>query len=206
MERIIRFKTLKDLKDHINSLNFLPIGSGAEGNVYVTLLMEAIKSCDTPYIYEPGKYIMENDINVSSFIFPRELFICKNDIYGYRMAYFHGNVFKEKINLCNIDLDKVLEARKKLINDALIMTDRGYKLIDLPGNLLFDNKVFKAIDTLSYIKQDDHTGLKDINLSLVDKAILHGLNPEEDYRILIGDVNFDEHFEKIKKMKRDIYG
>ena len=206
MERIIRFKTLKDLKDHINSLNFLPIGSGAEGNVYVTLLMEAIKSCDTPYIYEPGKYIMEGDIKVSSFIFPREFFLYKDNIHGYRMAYFHGNVFKEKINLCNIDLDKVLEARKKLINDALIMTDRGYKLIDLPGNLLFDNKVFKAIDTLSYIKQDDHTGLKDINLSLVDKAILHGLNPEEDYRILIGDVNFDEHFEKIKKMKRDIYG
>nr|MBP3259219.1 hypothetical protein [Bacilli bacterium] len=199
---IYNFDTVEDLREYINTIYIKKLGSGADGVVYQTVFDEAIKMYKPELVeeYKPGLYVMESDINLDSFIFPRELLTCNGKVYGYRMELFRNNVFNQYDKTKKIDLTNVEKARKIFINDALILTDKGYKLVDLPDNLLFDNEVFKAIDTPSYIKSNE-SDLKEKNLKLIDRAILCGLDPFTDYRNIV-DIDFEESFEKIKNMQR----
>ena len=200
-EYINDFKTLDEMREYIKGAFIRKLNSkGAEGIIYQIGFSEIVKIYQEGHVedYKTGMYLMESDMDLDSFIFPRELLICNGKVYGYIAEYFPGDVFDVFERPEEPKLTNVLEARKIFINDALVLTNKGYKLVDLPDNLLFNNEVFKAVDTTSYIKCDD-ANLKEQNLRLIDAAILGGIDPFVDYRNMV-EIDFDKQFEKIKAM------
>ena len=115
---------------------------------------------------------MSSYLKLDSFIFPDELYVCGDIILGYREQFFEGNLFNAYPKK-NIDLESLIKAREVFIEDAKIMTDYGYKLFELPRNLLFDNKRLVVIDTLDYIKKE--ITLKE-NIEMLDYALLTELH------------------------------
>ncbi len=97
----------------------------------------------------------------------------------------------------NINIDNLLKAREVFIEDIKEITKFGYKLFELPRNLLFDNKRLVAIDTLDYIKKE--ITLKE-NIEILDYAILTELH--DIYSELDNSKPFDEEIEKIYTKKR----
>lgn len=199
MKNIKEFKSRDELINYFkkNAIKF--IHEGAEGKIYLTKDGEVIKYM--PGVFEPkpiDQYpdiIMHGDIELESFIFPKELFVLNGIIVGYREDYFKGNVMD---NLDKVDIDSLVKARKRFIEDAKVMADNKYYLFELLNNLVFDNKRLVAIDTLDY-KKDNNVTLKD-NISSLDYALLNKLGfkyPDIDVK-----KPFEEEIEKVYKLRR----
>ena len=67
-----------------------------------------------------------------------------------------------------INLEKLIEARRKAINDIEELTENGYGIDDTIGNVLFDGERIALIDTLCYVK--DLSSLE-VNINQLDKAL-----------------------------------
>ena len=184
------------------------IGQGGEGIAYFTKTGDVLKVMDMsfqPQVYNPNEDIlMDSDLKLESFIFPKELFVCGDKIVGYVTRYFPNNLFVtndpfKEGNIDLIDIDALLKARLRMIEDIKVITDKGYDLFELPRNLLFDNKKLAAIDTLSYNKRNDIT--LEENIGTLDFA----LNAEFEFYNLPFDYDFEDSFEetaeKLKKYK-----
>ena len=171
MKNIREFKTEKEVMMFIKENVIKKIASGYEGTAYLTKEGNVIKSM--LYSDIPKKYnddiIMSDDIKLDSFIFPNELFILNDIVVGYSEDYFKNNIFTFK-GMDYIDIDKLSLARNKMIEDTKVLTDNGYYLYDIPGNILFDNNRLVAIDTLDYKK--DNTITLNKNIEIIDYAIL----------------------------------
>lgn len=205
MSKIIEFNSKKDYYNYVNQEAVSVVGKGSEGVTFLTKDDKVIKVMI--YSWMPKKYkeypdiIMEDDIKLDSFIFPKELYIINGIIVGYKEDYFKDNVFGFDSSLDRIDIDKIIKAREKFIEDTKVITDKGYKLYELPRNLMFNNNKFVAIDTLDYIKDNKVT--LDINKSILDYAILLELSE------LCCDVDskgsFEEEMPKVYSFKNRYY-
>ena len=198
MGKIIEYKSIEDYQEYVKSVYKSFIGIGSEGEIYQTKDDDAIKLYfNLKKIYEPGKYIMADDIKLDSFIFPKKLYICNGMVCGIRMDYFKNNLFKYD-NIDDINLDNLIIAREKFIEDIKVISKEGYHLDDLPSNILYDNKVIKAIDTLNYEKSEDP---EFDNIHLADIAILWALRfSSGEYLDLKDGVN--KNIEKLKQLQR----
>lgn len=201
MKNIREFKDLKELNNYFNDNAIIPIGEGSEGEVYLNRNNEIIKymiDAFYPKCYEDYKdIIMYDDLKLDSFIFPKELFILDGIIVGCREDYFKGDLFDfDKTNRINIE--KLINARNKFIEDTKVITDNGYYLFELCRNILFDNERLVAIDTLDYIKSKDVT--LDENIKVIDYAILSALQLNNNS--INADNPFEEEIEKVYKLKR----
>jgi hypothetical protein len=168
--------------------------------------MDPKKLDDYPYI------LMEDDLKLDTFIFPKVLYVLKGFIVGYSERYFPGNIFTLG-NPTRVNIDNLIKARDAMIEDAKEITKRGYNLFELPCNLCFDNKRLAAIDTLDYEKQEDIT--LERNISTINYAILSQMaliNPkldvygsfEEELRKVVdtmGNLGFPNQAPQTKKPK-----
>ena len=198
MKNIIEFENIDEYKKYMNSVSLSYISSGAEGKVYKTKDNKCIKTFYFDKKYKPNSYIMASDMNLSSFIFPIELYICNGLICGVKTDYFPDNVFLEHDNLPNIDLDKLVIGREKFIKDLEVISGYGYFLVDLPNNLLFNNDILKAIDTLDYKKRDN---AYERNLHMLDIALLSAIDFNNETNAINDHLEFDNAIKILKKKK-----
>ena len=202
MKKLVKFNSRDEFIDHVADNALFEIGEGSEGEVYLTYDNNVIKNMLDSI--NPKKYIVYNDLimddelKLDSFIFPKELYLLKGIIVGYKENYFANNIFDNPLLPNEIDIDKLVVARKKFIEDTKAMTDAGYRLYELPGNLLFDNNRLVAIDTLDYIKNDDIT--LDENIKIVDYAILLALLGR--YSFIDCRKTFDSEIEKVYEYRK----
>ena len=202
MKKLVKFNSRDEFIDHVADNALFEIGEGSEGEVYLTYDNNVIKNMLDSI--NPKKYIVYNDLimddelKLDSFIFPKELYLLKGIIVGYKENYFANNIFDNPLLPNEIDIDKLVVARKKFIEDTKAMTDAGYRLYELPGNLLFDNNRLVAIDTLDYIKNDDIT--LDENIKIVDYAILQALLGR--YSFIDCRKTFDSEIEKVYEYRK----
>ncbi len=156
------------------------IGEGSEGTVYLTKNNEALKEmyC-TIHQYPNDNILMEPDVKLDSFLFPKELYVIGKDIHGYKTDYF-PNIFKMGDGyIRDIDIDALIRAGHKMISDIEVLTKMNYILYDLPYNILFDGTSLKAIDTLQYYKRDDITLEK--NISILRDALVTAIKLHDEY-------------------------
>ena len=198
MGKVTFYEDIKDFKEYVNNEKFKNIGSGAEATAYLTKDLDVIKDYyNISKEYKPGLYIMDGDIDVNSFIFPKELYVCNGMVCGTRTDFFSGDLFNTFSDMNNIDLDKLVECRDKFIEDIKVMTKEGYKLYELYGNVLFNNKYLKAIGTMSYVIEKTNV---DLNIKFLDHAIMGSLGFTSNFAVST-DTPFDEGIKKLRKMR-----
>ena len=204
MGKVTFYENISDYQKYVKSISRKFIGIGAEGSVYLTKDNDVIKLYGFPNKqYAPGRYIMDDDIKLDSFIFPKELYICDNLVCGARMDYFDNNLFNQYDNIDDIDLDKLLIAREKFMADAKEMSKEGYFLADLSCNILFDNNTLKAIDTLAYTKREycSSTEIELDNTYMVDLALLYALRFASGEHLSLND-SMEDNIKKLKKIQK----
>ena len=157
MKKVKEFDSYLDFEFFFGDIKKKFIGSGGEGEVYETDNNEIVKymkdSYEPKYLSESKDIIMADDIELDSFIFPKELYVVNDQIVGYREDYFKGNVIHfNGGNIKDINIDALERARFRMIKDIEVITFKGYKLEELGRNILFNNKKLCAIDTLDYVK------------------------------------------------------
>lgn len=194
----MEFKNTKEFNTYINDDKSSILGSGVEGTVYLTKSNETIKDIqDNPKIIDYTDIIMSTDLDLSSFLFPKELFIIGDKIVGYKTNYFPNNIIKKRNGkIEDIDIDALLEAREKFIKDLKVLTEAGYYLYDTAGNILFDNKSLVAIDTLNYKKK---TVPLRRNINFLDTALVCELGKHDESTNIFALDDFNTAIEKIKK-------
>lgn len=179
MKQLIIFDNAFDIKKYVLDNSVRKIGSGWEGTVYLTPSNNTLKLFKDNYKVSYNEDIlMASDLNLKSFVFPDELFICDNQIYGYKAKYFFNDIFNSTKKDKFIDLEKLLIARRQVLEDIKVLTQANYRLRDISNNILFDNNNLAIIDTLSYDKKsvtlDENIELLDdaLNLELMDIDLL----------------------------------
>ncbi len=201
MKNIKEFESKDELKIYFKKNAIKKIGEASEGKVYLTRDNEIIKGMWGSFVPKHYKdypdIIMADDVKLDSFIFPKELFLYKGIIIGYRQDYFKGNIFKFD-SLDRVNLDKLVKARERFIEDTKVITDSGYHLFELPRNLLFNNERLVAIDTLDYVKRDDIT-LKE-NIETIDYALL--LPFSDIYKEVNPSKPFEEEIKKVYELRK----
>ena len=200
MKNIKEFDSFKEFKDYANASIIRKIGEGSEGDVYASAGGKIIKVISSDFRdrqYEDYKddIIMADDLQLASFIFPEELYLLHGRIIGYKEERFEDNIFGDNIVASKVDLKKLIEARKRFIEDAKVMTDMKYRLFELPRNVLFNNKDLVAIDTLDYSKERRIT--LEENIALLDYALLLELSSK--YTDIDCNKPFDEEIQKVYK-------
>lgn len=173
MSDLRTFDTPLKIYEYVNANYFRKLGCGVEGAAYLAKDGSVMK-----YIQLPSGVVKYNEdiittskFKLKSFIFPDELFVCDNLIYGYRTEYFSNDVLCDKYrrSIRIIDLEKFLEAREVKIDDIKVLTDAHYRLKDICGNILFDGERLAAIDTLAYKK--DYSITLDDNIFSLDRTL-----------------------------------
>ena len=206
MERYKYFENLKSLDDFAKDLIIREIGEGKEGTAYLiknNLVLKMLDGYCEPYILDSKKdsIIMQQDCDVSSFLFPKQLLISYERVQGYIMDYFPNNILlyadPYNGNINDIDFDILLRAREQMIKDTIKLTDNKIAIGDLTFNLLFDNSRFGAIDTLDY-KKDTNVTLED-NIKKIDEAILTELYYHDVKFIPNYDKSIEYNLKRTKK-------
>lgn len=200
MENLKIFSDLKELDKYLNCNIVREVGNGLEGYTYLAKDGSLLKRIRHQVVINASidSIITTSMFCLESFIFPDELYVCDKTVYGYKTRFFYGDVFCDtrRKESAIIDLEKLLKARNRMLEDIRILSIFKYKLNDLCGNLLFDGKRLAAIDTLSYSK-DENITLKD-NINSLDTAISYSLHRLDD-RIIDWDIPLTD------KIKRLIY-
>lgn len=198
MKNMKIFDTPQDIKEYILENRIKKIGCGVQGETYLakdnTVLKEMHAGFVVPY---DDTIIISDKFKLDSFIFPDELYIANDLVYGYKAKFFKNDVFCDMYRTEDkeIDLEKLLKARLKVIEDIKVLTEYRYGLDDTIGNVLFDGEKLALIDTLGYVKDD--TNLDD-NLRKLDLALdiaLYKINP------LTGEWNMP-FINKVKLLER----
>lgn len=200
MNNIIEFNNKKEFIEYIKPLLKEDLNSGSEGDIYITKDNNVIKVMHQffgpKYLKDCPDIIMSNDLKLDSYIFPDELYIIDGIIMGYKEKLFENDVFSFYPSLKKFatNIDNLFEAREKFIEDTIKLTEYGYKLFELPRNIMYDNKRIVAIDTLDYIKQKVK---KEENIRIVDHAIL--LELSDMYKEIDVRQPFDTEIKKLYK-------
>lgn len=182
---IKNFKTENDFKDYINGLSLVEIGTGAEGTAYFDRKNnEAIKIMDgyDNRFYRLNRLITQDDIKVDSYIFPKDLYVCDDDILGYNMDYFQNDLFNIDLYLSGrkklIDLVDLLNAYEVIKKDTDVLSQNKIYVEDLFSNLVYDGKKLAGIDTLGYYRTD-RKDLREQNIA----SLYYALNLELGRRL-----------------------
>ena len=199
MNNIKIYKNPNEFKKYLQTLKGVYVGEGSEGKVYRINNDEIFKK----YIYYDEymreiynkDMLMESDLKLDSFIFPREMHITnKGIVLGYKAKYFPNNMLDPLDIPDNLNIDALIKARLKFIEDTKVITEYGYYLYELANNLMFDNNTLVAIDTLDYKRRK--VTLEE-NISIIDYAILTQLQYKFPYIDNLGE--FDKEIDKVYK-------
>ena len=200
MKNIKEFKSIEEFNKYANKVRKIYMNTIGEGPIYITKDNEVLKDVSNipypMYLSKKQDIIMDSDYNLDSFMFPTELYIYKDMIIGYTSKYFRGDIFEEFFG--DINIDALIRAREKMIEDIKVLTNDGYYLYDLAFNTLFNNKKLCAIDTLDYYRKENVT-LKE-NLDILDYGLVSRLR---DHGLCRKNIKDGEEFEKvITKIKK----
>lgn len=192
---MIEFKTDRELVNYIGNEKVEMIGTGTEGSVFLTKEDDTIKYIKRRYrILYNSSIITSSLFKLDSFFFPTEIIIDDSRVSGYRAKYFANDIFNSNKE-GSINLEKMLIARSKMIDDIKILSSEKYSISDLDYNLMFDGEKFGAIDTLSYFK-NKKLRLSD-NIYKLDNAIKYNLNRICPMTIFMNHLSIEEMVNRV---------
>lgn len=154
------------------------------------------------YMEQPSKIITAEDINLTSFAFPQEVYATKNWLLGYKTRLIKNNLFNinnflDMNDLKKIDFNALAKAYKVMLNDVDLLSEERIKIYDLTFNLVFNGKKLTGIDTCGYKKVNKN--VKHKNRNSLSFAISDLFSVISDYKIddEIKNNNIDDYLEKV---------
>lgn len=98
--------------------------------------------------------ICNNEMKVSSFLFPEEIYTSNDEIFAYKTKYTRNEIDDKRISAGVLpDINKIKDALPSFIRDLIILSKNNIIATDLSWrNLLFDGEKLYAIDTLNYAR------------------------------------------------------
>lgn len=154
------------------------------------------------YMKNPTQIITENDINLPSFAFPREIYATKDWLLGYKTKLIENNLFNTN-NLLGIDDLKTIDfnalaiAYKIMLEDVDLLSKEKIEIYDLTFNLVFDGKRLTGIDTCGYKRTKNN--VKYHNRKSLALAIEDMFSLVSDFEIIesIKNDDIDSYLEKV---------
>ena len=199
---IKEFDNKRDYKKFVmDKTKHRKVGWGTEGNCYLGNDYLVYKVIDTLNDYIPDNIITSDDYNFKHIAFPIDIFTNSNHdmVYGYNTVFLNNNMFYDfGDDLEDIDIDKLVENYYDMMEEVKLLSNDKILMYDMINNLLFNNELLLAIDTLYYRTVDSDT-FED-NKDLLLKSITIPLNVYFGLRAKLDEVNSIEYIaEKVKK-------
>ena len=172
----MNFKSEKQLKIYLNSLEFL--GQGSQGvcyldktnNTVIKIFHEFFEEGITSYKKED--ILKFSNVKNKTFIWATDVIMLNDIVIGYTMPYISARSLWE-INPLLLNLDTLTKGIKNTLQDFEILTKNNIVIYDIMYNILYKNGIFKVIDTLDYsygvnVKDNTRGFNLEIMLFLVD--------------------------------------
>ena len=172
----MNFKSEKQLKIYLNSLEFL--GQGSQGvcyldktnNTVIKIFHEFFEEGITSYKKED--ILKFSNVKNKTFIWATDVIMLNDIVIGYTMPYISARSLWE-INPLMLNIDTLLKGIKNATLDFNILSENNIVIYDIMYNILYNNGTFKIIDTLEYsygekVKDNMHGFNLEIMLFLVD--------------------------------------
>ena len=199
---IKEFDSKRDYEKYVMSkTKHRKVGFGTEGNCYLGDDYLVYKIIDTLNDYIPDNIITSDDYNFKHIAFPIDIFTNSNHdmVYGYNTVFLNNNMFYDYgDDLEDIDLDKLIDNYNDMLKEVSVLSNDNILMFDLINNLLFNNELLLAIDTLYYRTVDFNTFEE--NKDLLLKSITIPLNVYFGLRADINKVESIEYLaDKVKK-------
>lgn len=149
----MNFKSEKQLKIYLNSLEF--IGQGSQGicyldktnNTVIKIFHEFFEEGITSYKKED--ILKFSNIKNKTFIWATDVIMLNDIVIGYTMPYISARSLWE-INPLLLNLDTLTKGIKNTLQDFEILSKNNIVIYDIMYNILYKNGIFKVIDTLDY--------------------------------------------------------
>ena len=149
----MNFKSEKQLKTYLNSLEF--IGQGSQGICYLDKTNNTVIKIFHDFLeegitsYKKEDIVRFNNIKNKTFIWATDVIMINDIVVGYTMPYISSrNLWK--INPLMLNLDTLLKGIKNATLDFNILSENNIVIYDIMYNILYNNGTFKIIDTLEY--------------------------------------------------------
>lgn len=221
MEKIINFDSIFDFNYFLQEKKCSNvIGIGSEGicllskedkHLYKKIDNDALKEIGLNY--DAKKIITTDDIDLSKFILPQELYILKEQLLGYKTKYIKP---KDLFNLENLELlikerlfneENFLKAYDKIEKEVFLLSKEKIKIYDLNYNLIFTGKQLYGIDTCGYERVNEsiedynyqqlHDSIKDIFYTALSQ---YTLLPDKYLKELDEEKNMVKYTKKLTKL------
>lgn len=149
----MNFKSEKQLKIYLNSLEFL--GQGSQGvcyldktnNTVIKIFHEFFEEGITSYKKED--ILKFSNVKNKTFIWATDVIMLNDIVIGYTMPYISARSLWE-INPLLLNLDTLTKGIKNTLQDFEILSKNNIVIYDIMYNILYKNGIFKVIDTLDY--------------------------------------------------------
>lgn len=217
MERYIQLESLNELDKIKIQKQLAYVDDGSEGECFLGNDGLAYKLFfSEPFIndhqgIEPTSVIMEQDLLLECFAFPKTLYTLSNEIKCYTTRFVNFDLFKDRsedasmVIFSLIDNGKFKDAYMEFLEELKIITANNIKIFDLCNNMLYDGEKITAIDTIYYTKNHAFTPeeLWKFNLSQFNAAIQEELSAaladcgKESDVLFDEDMNIDDFLEEV---------
>lgn len=154
------FSSNNDFKAYLKEKGLIKKGSGSEGSFYYSWVdKKGYKIFNQENLYKPELVIMDDEVQIESYIFPEELLVIDGKLKGYTSRIIKNNILSdsnlENFNLGAIDFTALKMAYKLFKIETALLANKGIAVFDLANNLVFDGKRIYAVDTCCYYKTKD---------------------------------------------------
>ena len=119
--------------------------------------------------------LYNDEIDLKSFLFPEEIYVSNNKVFASKTKYIQNEISERKIFAGILpDIDKIKLSLIPFIKDIYTLSKKNILAIDLAWrNLIFDGKNLYAIDTMHYVRNEEHYQIDAYkwNISQLEKAM-----------------------------------
>lgn len=178
-DKMSEFSSSNDLSFYLIKKWLRYVDSGSEGKFYISDIdgmgykIFSKEEFLRP-LYKPSNIIMDEEVNIESFMFPESLLIVDGELHGYVTRVVEKNLFsnwmKEFFTSDGVNFHKFKLAYQNFKLDVALLTSKKIKICDLANNLLFDGEKFYAVDTCSYSYSDEEDLLA-VNFKSLEDAM-----------------------------------
>ena len=198
MEKYHVFQTYGLMKVFIDLRGGLikSVGNGSEGECFLSTNRDVYKIYFNGFLnrgIKPENVITKYELDLPSFLFPKELFIVDGIVMGHVTDYFPGNQFgfdNDSLEVYQLDYEALANAYDVFLQDLQVLSEHGIFVYELIYNLMFDGEKLVACDTCEYKRYSDfdfeelyQKNVETLDIAIDQALFMKRINGEIEYEL-----------------------